>query len=478
MLIRHTGFYLLARGIPAVIAFLSLVLYTRLLTPEQYGLYAMVFSAMNIVNAIFFQWLNLSFGRFYMMFDDHGASLFSVTLRAFYWLLGITAVGTVVVVSVRQFAVPNLYVWAALTLAWAQAWFDLNLKIANVRLSPLHYGMLSISKNVLSLGMGLGLFYFVGFDGLFAGIATGTVITTAVLSRRNWGETLRFPKADYALLRRLLGYGLPIASSAVLILVVDVSDRFFIAWYLGAESVGLYSATYDLVQQGIGMPAIIIGLAALPLIVHALEKEGVVAAQQRLKEKAALLLLVTIPIIVSFSMLAHNIAQVVLGEKFRAVSKDLMPIISLGIFLGCMKMYYYDLSFQLGRKTLGLIWAGVAALVNVGLNILWVPVFGIMGAAYATLCAFAMAVFLSRLMGRRLFPLPSLVQEGYKIVLAAGGMALAYSAIAKWTGLWALVGQLVIGYLVYGFFIIFLDVGKCREKIFFYLGGGANGEKI
>ena len=41
-LLRHSFIYLFARGVPGVINFLAIAVYTRLLPPEEYGQYALV----------------------------------------------------------------------------------------------------------------------------------------------------------------------------------------------------------------------------------------------------------------------------------------------------------------------------------------------------------------------------------------------------------------------------------------------------
>lgn len=55
MLLRHSALYTLARGLPGLINFAALAVYTRLLGPEEYGRYALVIAAVGLANAVLFQ---------------------------------------------------------------------------------------------------------------------------------------------------------------------------------------------------------------------------------------------------------------------------------------------------------------------------------------------------------------------------------------------------------------------------------------
>ncbi len=57
---RHTAIYLAARGLPGILAFLALPLFTHLLSPAAYGRYALVLATVNLLNALLFQWLRLA----------------------------------------------------------------------------------------------------------------------------------------------------------------------------------------------------------------------------------------------------------------------------------------------------------------------------------------------------------------------------------------------------------------------------------
>lgn len=54
-MLRHSLIYLLARGIPALLNFASIAVFTRMLAPETYGQYALVISGLTLANVLIYQ---------------------------------------------------------------------------------------------------------------------------------------------------------------------------------------------------------------------------------------------------------------------------------------------------------------------------------------------------------------------------------------------------------------------------------------
>ena len=65
MLIKHSIIYLIAKAIPALVAFGALSLYTHLLTPDEYGLYALALTSAILLNAVFLTWIPAGTLRFW-----------------------------------------------------------------------------------------------------------------------------------------------------------------------------------------------------------------------------------------------------------------------------------------------------------------------------------------------------------------------------------------------------------------------------
>lgn len=469
MLIRHSAIYFLGRVIPGIVSILTLALFTRLMSPEQYGQYSLVITGVGIVNAVCFQWVSLGVGRFLPSHEADPTKLLSTALAAFFMLVGVTAVlGSVAALLCSERLVRE-FIILAVSVGWAQAWFDLNLKIINTRLAPVRYGLISSIKATLALGAGAGFFYLgLGVPGVLLGLAIGLLAATGFIWKQWNGLSIRSLNKD--MLKDFVRYGVPLTMTLILTLILDVSDRFLLNMFLDARAVGAYASAYDLTQQSLGMLLGVVHLAAFPLALRALEEKGTAAAQIQLKKNFLMLLAISVPATVGLIMLAGNIAFVMLGAEFRADASHIILVIAISIFVAGVKSYYFDYSFQLGKKLKGQVWTVLcAALVNVGLNLWWIPLYGVLGAAYATLAGFLVGTGVSWYLGRNVFRMPPMDKDVYKVIVAASIMALSLLPILERRGLVALLCQVLLGSLSYAVFLFILNVGQLRLGLKRYL---------
>lgn len=431
MLVRHSALYVLARGGPGLINFLALVLYTRLLTPEQYGQYALVLAGLGLVQVVGFQWLGLCLARFLPANRDTPERFLSEIKFLFAVLaLVFSAVGLVVALLWPD-PVWQRLVALAVPLLVAHAWFELNLIHAAAALKPSLYGRINLTKSAVALALGS----FLAWLGLGAysplwGLLLGVSLATLVFGRSVWWGVKPI-RPDPEKIRSLLAYGMPLAANFALAWVVVSSDRFLLGWLLDVGSAGQYAVGYDLAQHSIGMLMMIVNLAAYPLAIHALERDGTEAARAQLRKNGAVILSLAFTASAGVAVLAPLLGGLLLGAEYRYSTVELLPWVALAAALSGIKSYYFDIAFHLGRGTVKLIWVSVgAASVNVILNLVLIPQHGILGAAYATVLAYLVATVASAWLGRHLFILPSFTP----LVVSALIIAVP-SAAAAWFGM-------------------------------------------
>src|SRR5262249_27244001 len=152
----------------------------------------------------------------------------------------------------------------------------------------------------------------------------------------------------------------------------------------------------DLSFQSITALLMIVNLAAFPITVRAVDARGHQGAAMEIRTHGNLLLLLALPATVGLAVLAPNVATVLVGEQFRAASMRILPVVAVAALLSGLKAYYFDLSYQLGGRTSVQVWtSGAAALTNVLLNVLLIPRYGSIGAAWSTLIAYLVGCIFS-----------------------------------------------------------------------------------
>lgn len=465
MLLKHSAQYLMARGLPGIVNFLAIALYTRMLSPDDYGRYALVVATVGLFNVFFFQWLRLALGRFLPVYLDNIKPLLNTVLASFCILVGLTGGLGLILAWLWPDPTWQKLILVAVPLLWAEAWFELNLSLSAIKLLPQRYGLISGIKAVSALAIStLLVMWGMGAYGPLLGLILGMLLSAFLHGRAEWKGL--FPRISHPILSEMVRYGLPLTAAFALAFVVSSSDRFFIAWLIDERSAGLYAAAYDLGQQSLTLLMVIVNLAAYPLAVRALEQKGIEAAKEQLRLNCTLLMAVAFPATIGMVVLAPSISAVLLGASFSEDATNLLPWISLAILLAGGRAYYLDLAFQLGQHTLGQVWVvGAAALLNILLNFWWIPHYGLMGAAYATVMAYLLAFILSAALGRRVFPMSIPYFDGLKIALASALMGLLLLQSPVHNDLYMLAAQVLIGGTAYLISIGLLNVCGSRTWV-------------
>lgn len=461
MLLKHSLTYVLARGVPGLVNFMAIAVYTRLLEPAAYGEYSLVLASVALLDSLLIQWLRLGLLRFLPQAADPGHLLGTVRN---IWLL-LAAAFTGLTIGAVWLPVPAGLLLGGLLLLLAQGWFELNLELRRSRLEPGRYGRLALLRALLSLGLGALLAWRFGAAGLLSGLAAGTMLSYLLLREgAAWRQADGWLVTDRELVTRLLRYGLPLAVTLALSFIVNSSDRFLIGWYLGTDAAGLYAAGYDLAQFSITMLLTVVNLAAYPLTVRALEQAGADAARQRLHDTLLLLLSVGLPAVSGLALLAGPVATVVVAPEFSSAAAQIIPWIAVAALLAGIKAYFVDVGFQLqGDTRLQARVMLIAAGLNIVLNIVLIPRLGLLGAVWSTLLVYVVALLLSLVMVRRSFRLPGLTTDLLKPVLATALMAGLLLLLPAPDGVLSLVLVITAAAGLYALILALLFPGLLRK---------------
>jgi O-antigen/teichoic acid export membrane protein len=466
MLLKHSAAYLLARGVPALVNFAGLAVFTRLLDPQEYGRYAMVIAAVGFANGVLFQWVHLSLLRYLPGYNGERERFLSTVMAGFALMMLLSALPALALWRFLPDPAIRPLIGLGLLLLWASAWYDTNQQLKTAQLQPLIYGYLTMSKATLWLLLG-SLFSWWGFgaEGLIWALLGGMLLSVLMFSQSAW-RGVRAAKLDAALFRQLLRYGLPLTAGFALSITISSSDRLLLGWLRGSDEAGLYAVAYDLPTYTLGVIFTIINLAAFPLAIRALEQDGPEAARAQLHKNFLLLAGIAIPAAVGIAALATPIANLLFGEQFSRAAGQIMPWIAIAAGLSALKSGYFDHAFTLGQRTFGMVKVLLAAAsLNLLLNKLLIPDFGYMGAAYATLAAYALGLLLSALRGRALFRLPLPTRELAHILVAVGVMWTVLQAFQPITGA-AMLGLAVLaGMAAYSLCLLLMNTAGARHLL-------------
>ncbi len=211
----------MARGMSGGLNVLTLAIYSRLLSPSDYGRYAMAVVIVGLGDAVLFQWLRLGTFRFLPAYEKQPEAFRATIAVGFLGLVGLSGALTLAaLIGVRDPVLRQL-IWMAVLVLWIQAWFQLNLEWVRCQLLPQRYGYMVCLKSVLVVLFGGAFTWYWQWGplGPVCGLAVGTLIPAGWQTWSMW-RGVRLRLVDWFVCRQLLDYGMPLAANGMLGFVV------------------------------------------------------------------------------------------------------------------------------------------------------------------------------------------------------------------------------------------------------------------
>ncbi|MDD2720629.1 MAG: flippase [Gallionella sp.] len=200
-----------------------------------------------------------------------------------------------------------------------------------------------------------------------------------------------YKKFDLAIAKQLLRDSWPLILGGLVVMIYMRIDQIMINGMLGAAEVGKYSAAVRLSEIWYVIPSIIMN-SIFPSIINA-KKVGSTHYYARLQRLYTILVWMAIAIALPMTFLSDRLIIMLYGEAYREAGQVLMVNIWAGIFvfLG-MASGSWLASENLQQIAFYRTFGG--ALINILLNLVLIPVYGLVGAAVATVISYMFAGFL------------------------------------------------------------------------------------
>ncbi|OYX45946.1 MAG: hypothetical protein B7Y90_17540 [Alphaproteobacteria bacterium 32-64-14] len=439
---------------------------TRLLSPADYGFYALALTTMGIVYTLSVTWAEAAAYRF------AGAVLTPTAranhIRTVMALLAASAALAIALMSCAILITADPMFRMALTAAMSTMVLTPLVNAAQEMNRAQHrvsrYSTLRVIQDLVAFGLGAFLAWQTGLGAAapFVGLASVLALLAVIEGSRLWRES-HGGQFDPARVKPYLAYGVPVAVALTLNIALDAGDRFLIALFLGPEAVGIYAAGYGIADKTVGLLCIWAAAAGGPMMMAAWESDGPQAVREVSAQVARTLMLIAAPAAIGLALVAGPLSDVMIGENMRAQAAQIIPWIALSGLINGFVLHYVSEAFQLSRRT-GLR-AGlmvIPAVANIGLNIVLLPWIGLMGAVYATLACYALALLLLALVGRKLAPLSWPWIDFLRIGGACAAMAIGVRLVPAIGGFGELVIKAAAGAVIYVLTAIAFDAAGAR----------------
>lgn|GEM_PF-3339126 len=395
-LFGQSAAYTAATMVNRAFAIILVPVYTRYLTQASYGDLALLTGMTAILWVAFDFGFSAAVTRFYYEYDDdHGRRRFIGSMWLGMTLIagGISLLLTLAGSGMLSYLVGDVDFWPYVALIlWATFLNTANIipqVLMRVRQQAARFVLLVCAQPVLLLVMVLIFVVFLHLGLLGAVLAL--FVQCAVIYVFFTVYTLRnssFPP-DWRALGQSVAFGAPIIVLEAGWWVLDTSDRFILRQYEPARVVALYSLGYALGRLLI-MVSASIDQAWTPFFFSAAKKDD--ADARRVASYAATYFTLAVGAFGLLVVVFAREAVLVFGGRAYLDAAAVTPIIVLASVIQGM-FYVPSRGLLLTRKTKVLPYIVIAAgATNVGLNLLLIPRFGMMGAAFATLLGYVVAV--------------------------------------------------------------------------------------
>ncbi len=321
---------------------------------------------------------------------------------------------------------------------------------------PLRFAALKLLFIVLNIA--LNLTYYVALGGSDVGYAfgfnlvcTGTVMLFLLPELRE----ARRGKVDSALLRRMLGYSLPLLILGVAGILNQVADKIIFPFVYpdpaqASVQLGIYGAAVKIAMV-MAMLTQAFRFAYEPFVFgKSRDKDNRLMYAQAMKFFLIFTLLAYLGVMFYLDILKYLIAPDY-WEGLRVVPVVMAAEIMMGIYFNLS--FWYKLTDQ---TRWGAYFSLAGCTVLVTLNLLLIPHYSYMACAWAGVAGYGTAMLLSYFIGQRRYPIAyDLRSMGLYVLLAAGLYAASQLPIEQF---WLRMGYRTLLLLLFVAYIVWRDL--------------------
>jgi len=388
--LANTGWFLVARICTIIIAFFTTIYVIRYLGPQNYGTLSYAVSFVSLFGFIASLGIDqIVYRELVKRPEDEGEIMGSAL--GLKLLGGLTAtllaVGGALLIGVTQIELILITI-VSLTLLGAAGQLIMFAYLARVQSKQPAIITLAISiilaiTKLLIIFFDKGVIYF-ALVLLLESVLYAAFFAFSYHRHFNKFNEWRLHK-DTA--RLLFATSWPLMLSTVSIMIYARIDQVMLRHYIDVTAVGIYDAAVRLSDVWYIIPNVILG-ALFPAIINA-QKTSPSLFRKRIHLCAALLVGLNLLIILPTNLLAPHIIEILFGSAFIGTADVLTIYIwsLIGFSLGQLMNTYLIAE---NYVYIYLYTSVSTVLVNIGLNILLIPSYGVNGAALATLVSYSL----------------------------------------------------------------------------------------
>ena len=475
-LLKQSSHYFGGQIIVMIGGFISFPILTRIFSVDDYGILGLITTTIFIATAIGKFGLVSSVIRFYAEFKSDGR------LGTFHTTMFIGSVGSAATIAILFYGISQFFqgklfdektvglIPIVSTLIFMTCTIDILTSFLRAEQRTKLYNLVAIIRRYGSLLISIFLVLFVvkGLYGFYLGHALwGAVMLSFLL----YISAKRERTSDLTFSSKLLGtsikFGFPLIWTELGYLILNYVDRYLVQLYLGAISLGIYVAGYNLATYVTEIIVYSVSYAMTPIYMDILVNRGEEKTKEFFEKTFRYFLLIIFPVVFGFIAVAKDLISILATSKYLDAYPIMLYVVIAQSIYACSTFLNNGLVIK--KKTYIYPYVIFAAcLVNIGLNALLIPCFGIVGAAQATLLSNIFCAVMTTYYGFKEFSFGIDFQHIFVYLGAAAIMFLTVKTIHLSNQSFNLISEVLVGAVVYCLLVILFDA-EIRGNLFRFL---------
>ncbi|HEY8082333.1 MAG TPA: oligosaccharide flippase family protein [Solirubrobacterales bacterium] len=435
--------YTAASILSKLIAVALLPLYTRYLTPTDYGTAEVLFASVVAASIVIRLGVIEAILRFYYKGGEDQAKVVSTSFAALFWFSTVAALVALpfaepISEALLNEPAPDL-ARIAIGGLWVLTLHEYLLTLFRLEERARAFFLVTIG-NVLA-AIALTVVLVVGQDEGARGLLIGSYASGAVfvlgLIVVHWRRLSLW--VDRHLLRRMLRFGLPTMPAELSLYALNFVDRIIIVRTVGLAEAGLYSLAVKFAQ---GVNILVRGFQlAWPPLAYSIRDDD--EARNAYARVVTLFVAGCAFFVVGMWLFSRWFARIFAAPEFFD-SYEAVGLISTAVTLYALYMVQLVILGRTGRTEFNFPATITALVVNVALNLILVPSMGIVGAGIALLVSYIVVVALMYGFTQRLFPVPYEWGRLARVVLVSTALVVLGELLMPTDGVLGLAGRIAI----------------------------------
>lgn len=212
-----------------------------------------------------------------------------------------------------------------------------------------------------------------------AGVILTLIITYLITTKRF--VVVKF-KWDFAFWKKLIGEAYPFTLISLFALINFRIDQVMLSFMMTDAAVGIYNAGYKIIDILAVLPNIL--LTALYPVFSRFHQDNKLMLKKSFDQALRYVTILCIPVVIGVFLIADKIIILLYGSGYLESISILKILIFISLFSFLNTPLFVALN-AIGKQRITMINTGFTALANIVMNRILIPIWGINGAALATI---------------------------------------------------------------------------------------------